>query len=243
MKAIIGQVVALGLPKPNLLQSDPKKGDYVGGKEDFIQENIAPSIAALEKEIADLKYKPIDITNVSNDVGTAELGRMVEAVKITWALNKPATSLTIDGRPVDKSATAVTLYNLNLTTQKTFTVTATDERGATDSGSTTVNFFNGVYYGAAAAGVVPDSAAILGLTRRLQSGRGVSIPYTHGDGKRPTYACPSRYGAPKFTIGPNEYSWTKLGTVDFTNASGYTEKYDVWQHPQDISENITIVVS
>ena len=35
-KAIIGGVVALGLPKPDLMQTDPKKGDYVYGKDEFV---------------------------------------------------------------------------------------------------------------------------------------------------------------------------------------------------------------
>lgn len=32
---IIGNTVGTPLPKPNLMQSDPKKGDYVKGKEEF----------------------------------------------------------------------------------------------------------------------------------------------------------------------------------------------------------------
>lgn len=35
-KEIIGGVVALGLPKPDLMQTDPKKGDYVYGKDEFV---------------------------------------------------------------------------------------------------------------------------------------------------------------------------------------------------------------
>ena len=232
---IFGNSISINRPAPDLTQNDPSKGDHVRGKEYFDNQ-----IAELR---ADMEYVAIDITNVSNDIGTAELGQTVDTVKIMWTLNKQATSLTVDGSAVKVTADSVKLTDLQLKAQKTFTVTATDERGATDSGTTTVNFYNGVYYGAAAAGVVPDSAAIMELTKRLQSGRGVSIPYTPSDGKRPTYACPSRYGTPKITIGPNEYTWTKLGTIAFKNASGYSEKYDVWQHPQDIFENITIVVS
>lgn len=33
---IIGSTVGMGLPKPNLMQSNPKKGDYVKGKEEFL---------------------------------------------------------------------------------------------------------------------------------------------------------------------------------------------------------------
>ena len=33
---IIGYTVGTNLPKPNLMQNDPKKGDYVHGKEEFV---------------------------------------------------------------------------------------------------------------------------------------------------------------------------------------------------------------
>lgn len=36
MSKIIGNTVGMGLPKPNLMQNDPTKGDYVLGKEEFL---------------------------------------------------------------------------------------------------------------------------------------------------------------------------------------------------------------
>ena len=35
---IIGNTVGTPLPKPNLMQTDPKKGDYVKGKEEFVEQ-------------------------------------------------------------------------------------------------------------------------------------------------------------------------------------------------------------
>lgn len=35
---IVGNTVGMGLPKPNLMQTDPKKGDYVKGKEKFLEQ-------------------------------------------------------------------------------------------------------------------------------------------------------------------------------------------------------------
>ena len=37
-RKIIGVTVGSQLPKPNLMQNDPTKGDYVKGKEEFIQQ-------------------------------------------------------------------------------------------------------------------------------------------------------------------------------------------------------------
>lgn len=35
---IIGNTVGMGLPKPDLMQTDPTKGDYVKGKEEFLEQ-------------------------------------------------------------------------------------------------------------------------------------------------------------------------------------------------------------
>lgn len=35
-KKIIGGTVGMGLPKPNLMQTDPTKGDFVKGKDKFL---------------------------------------------------------------------------------------------------------------------------------------------------------------------------------------------------------------
>lgn len=37
-RKIIGNTVGMGLPKPNLMQTDPSKGDYVKGKTEFIKQ-------------------------------------------------------------------------------------------------------------------------------------------------------------------------------------------------------------
>lgn len=43
MSKIIGNTVGIGLPKPNLMQTDPTKGDYVKGKEEFLAQAGAGS--------------------------------------------------------------------------------------------------------------------------------------------------------------------------------------------------------
>lgn len=37
-RKIIGNTVGMGLPKPNLMQTDPAKGDFVKGKEQFLEQ-------------------------------------------------------------------------------------------------------------------------------------------------------------------------------------------------------------
>ena len=201
--------------------------------------HIEDGIVALDKELAYVKTGPVDITSVSNSIGVAELGRTVDAVEIRWTLNRDAVSQTVDGEPVAVASRAVTLSGLGLTSKRTFTVEVTDEMGAMDSGGTTVDFQNGIYCGSLPDGTVLDSAAILSLTRKLQSGKAATFSAPAG---RPTYALPSRYGTPSFNIGGFDYTWNKAATIDFTNASDYTEKYDVWQHPQLVSGTVSVTV-
>ena len=37
---VIGSTVGMGLPKPDLTQSDPKRGDYVFGKDEFLNQHL-----------------------------------------------------------------------------------------------------------------------------------------------------------------------------------------------------------
>lgn len=215
--------------------------EMLGNRDQDISE-LRAEITQLQAEVADLQYVPIDITSISNSVGTVELGSTVDTVTITWAVNREPVSQTVEGEAVeadDRSAVVPGPF----TETTSFEVVATDERGATDTATTRINFYNGIYYGPLASGVVPDSADILGLTRKLQSGKGATISYTPTDGKRPSYACPTSYGTPKFVIGGFEYAWTRLGTIQFENASGHKETYGVWQHPQDVTAAMTITVS
>ena len=208
----------------------------------FLEQAAQKDLEEIRKDIADLKYVPIAITSVSNNVGTVEMGVTVEEVTITWTVNKAPVSQMVEDVAVEPDATSKTLTVPGFTKDTGFTVSATDERGATDEVYTHVTFLNGIYYGALTHGGTIDSAAILGMTRSLQSGRAVGFGvYCEED--RPAYACPTRYGTPTFKIGGFQYEWEKAATFDFTNASGYTESYDVWMHGQNVNGSITVNVT
>ena len=181
----------------------------------------------MQDDIAELKYVPIDITSISNDVGTKELGSSVDSVTVSWAVNKEPKSQSVQGEAVDVSARSKTIPG-PFTTNQSFTVAVTDERGATDSASTTISFVNGVYYGVLTDGAEVDSAAILSLTRKLQGSKGITFTVNAGATQRIVYALPSRYGTPNFKVGGFDGGFSLVKTFAFTNASGYTESYDVW---------------
>ena len=240
----------------NSLKGDPgrtpQKGvDYMT-PEDLaeIEENVLKSepIEALQKAVADLQYVPIRLTGVYNNIGTVERGQEIKAIRISWALNKSPVRQTVAGLAVDAEAREYTLsldeplaWNAN----RSFEVTATDERELTAKASTGVTFLNGVYYGVLTDGEPIDSAAILGLTRSLQSGLGITFTATAGKGQRQAYACPSRYGPAAFIDAESKFpaGLSKAATVLFENASGYKENYDVYLAENAGLGKVTITVS
>lgn len=189
-------------------------------------------VSQIQKDIADLKYVPIDITQIAGGK-TVEMGTVVNDVTVSWTLNKEPASQTLDGVDVDVSARSKAFTGLALTGNKTFNLSVTDERGAKDSASTAISFLNGVYYGVLEGGAEADSAAILTLTRKLQGSKGITFTANAGATQKIVYAIPTRYGTPNFNVGGFDGGFAKVKTFDFTNASGYTESYDVW-----LSENV-----
>lgn len=245
---IIGATVGTTMPRSNLNQTDPKKADYIRGKE-----NLDTTLATILKDIEDLKYEPITVSGFKHDVenaGVLEKGREINAVTLSWVTNKTPVSMTLDGEAVEipEGATEFSVplelkAGEGITGDKTWIVKAVDERGAEATDTASVKFLNGVYYGSMAYGAAIDSAAILSLTKNLQSGKAINF-VTPGDGKRPVYALPSGYGTPIFKIGGNEYEWEKVADAfQFENDHGHVESYDVWMHGQNVADKITVNVT
>lgn len=208
------------------------------------KESLVAAINEVALNVADLMYKAIEITSISNNVGTVEIGSTVDTVTINWELNKDPISQTLDGGALAASARSVTLEGLALTEDTTFVLSVTDERGAVASTPTTsVKFLNGVYYGVLAEGVTLDSSTILTLEKKLQSGKGLTFTANPGEGEKIAYAIPTRYGTPVFVVGGFEGGFTKAAMIGFVNDSGYNENYNVWLSDNSGLGSTTVKVS
>lgn len=209
-----------------------KVGGYTGTEEEFAAKLAEPSLSedveTLKKQVADLMYEPIDITSFTNSVKTVEIGSTIDTVTINWTVNKTPTELTIDGAPVYVNETELQLYLNNISSYKKFTLVATDERGATDTAETAISFLRGVYYGVYAQGGTIDNAFVLGLTRKLQSGKAITFTANAESGEQIAYVLPQSYGTPTFNVGGFDGGFHLEKTFEFTNASGHTETYCVW---------------
>lgn len=216
-----------------------KKVDAVEGKglstNDFSDE--------YKKIVDDLNYKPMAINSFTNNVNTVEMGSTVNDVTLTWAYNKTPESARLDDAPIEASATSKVLSSLGLKANKTWTLSATDERDKTVSKTTSVTFLNGVYWGIGDASPTLDSAFILTLTKGLQGSKAKTFTVNAGAGKHIYYAVPTRYGTCAFNVGGFDGGFTKVETIEFTNASGYKENYDIYKSDNANLGNTTVKVS
>lgn len=193
--------------------------------------------------LRDLMYEPVAIKSFTNSVGTVEKGATVTEATLSWALSRTPESLTLDGAALDTSLTGKALAGLSITADKTYTLTATDERGATATATTKITFLNGVYWGTGSADAAMDSAFIRTLTRGLQGSRAKTFAVTADAEEHIYFACPARYGTPTFNVGGFDGGFTKAATMDFTNASGYTESYNVYKSDNAGLGGTTVKVS
>ena len=200
-------------------------------------------------------YKKISIPLfLLNKQSVWEIGTTVTGINAMWTLNKNPAEQTITATGVTGSEDTVIIENIgadvrstteltgNAATQwngvktqekasgtLTVVLTVKDDRGASASGTASIQWLNGVYTGAAEAPATIDSAFILTLTKSLQSGKGKTFTVNAATGAYIWYACPVSYGTPNFNVGGFDGGFSKVATLDYTNPSGYTEEYQVWR--------------
>ena len=190
----------------------------------------------------DLLYTAIQITSFTNNVNTVEIGSTVDTVVLNWNYNKTPEELTLDGQGIDASLKTKTIESAGIKANKTYTLKAVDERDAEATKTTAITFLNGVYWGVGADQSSFDSAFILGLTKGLQSSKVKTFTVNAGASQHIYYAIPTRYGTPAFKVGGFEGGFAKAATIDFTNASGYMESYDVYKSDNAGLGNTTVEV-
>lgn len=207
---------------------------------------LQDQITEMNGTLAELMYEEIAISNFKHNVGTVELGSTVNTVTLTWSVNKTPTTLTLDGTSIDTSATSYVYNNLALSptsvTSKSFTIKATDERDASDSKTTSISFVNGVYYGVIDASATINSDAVLAMNKKLQNSRGMTVTITPSSTEYIAFAFPSRLGTPTFKMGGFETTCNST-SIQFTNASGFTETYNVYTTTQTGLGKTEVVVS
>lgn len=224
-------------------------------KQDFRSGDIlyASQLNAMDNQIyentnaiADLLYKPIQINTLAANPSQVEIGSIVNDVSLEFVMNKKPTSATLDGtaKTITTASGSINLTNLSYSTNKTWTLVVTDERGASSTKNATLSFLNKAYWGTALSTPNINRTFILSLGNSvLTTTKARTINVNASTGEYIYYAIPSRFGACTFTVGGFLGGINKISTFSFTNSSGYAENYDVYRSDNANLGTQTVVIS
>lgn len=203
-----------------------------------ISEQYIPD--SLKQQVADLMYRPIEFDWFSSTPSVKEIGSTATSVVLDWRINKTPSSLALSSTEIDENGTTIDMTIDNnaidvtldkpITKSATFTLSATDEKG-TVTKTAQIDFVNGAYFGAVSADQTIDSNFLLTshrIERSLTSLKSWGIWTQTFENEHVIFALPSSYTAPVFYADGIRGGFHLAQTFDFTNASGYTESYDVW---------------
>ena len=206
----------------------------------YTKPEVDDKISVLESQIADLLYKNITITSLSNDAGTKEKGMVVD-VTIKWSTSKEPKTITLDGISLDVTARSH-IYR-NISTDKSWTLVITGEKGEKATKSTSVAFYNGVYYGVSIEPSTYDSNFILSLQKTLSNKKVDSFVTTAGEGQYIYYCLPASMGVCSFSVGGFTGGITLVDTIEFTNQHGHQEQYYIYRSDYPSLGTRTVLVS
>lgn len=201
--------------------------------------------AALNKLFSKVYYISPAINSFSSNPagGTREIGSKISSVTFNWTVNKDITEQSLTGCTVSATDRTAT-YNTEISSNKSFRLTIKDAEGSMTSKDISFSFYPKVYYGSKVLTDTIDSNYITGLSKGdLKSGRGGTYAITVASGQYGIIAFPKSFGTPSCKIGGFDTDLTSLGTVSVTNASGYTQDYNVYRTPNPSLGSISMVIS
>lgn len=159
-----------------------------------------------------------------------EIGSTLIDLKFEWTTNKTPRTLTLDGINLNTMSTDYTWKDINLSQNRTFILTASDE-DESDQKQATVVFTNNLYVGVSSViGDNVNSSLVTNLTKYLSETKKISFKVVAQEGEYIYFACPVKYGMPRFFVSGFEGGFIlERNNLPITNNSGYTEDYQVWR--------------
>lgn len=199
-------------------------------------------IEQMKKDIADLKYVPIDITSFTGNLTLAKGDTLTER-KLSWAINKDPISQTFDGEALDVSVRSKQLAGLSITSDTKFTLVVTDERGNTDKAESYVYFYNKLYYGVVDDGATIDDSFLANLSYKVQKSKGTNFN-VNPNSQRIIFALPESYGTPSFKDAATGFQADMYlaDTIKMVHGT-YTDNYKVWLSTNILTGSKTITVA
>ena len=214
-------------------------------------------LAAVEGYLSDLLYKKIEVSFfrcAGSSTYYIEKGGVLKEAKLTWSTSKEPTKLILkdnsgfDSGELDTKLTEYQAPNTPITSNRTWTLAATDERNHTATATAKVEFCNGLYYGVVEDGVqitsdlIGELVAQGKLTKKIQPSLSINkFTVTTGPNERILFAHPNSLGTPKFVdidegVG---FSFVLAHTsLKVFNSNQVSDLYDVY-----LSENVDLGLS
>ena len=172
--------------------------------------NVDNVAEALDIIISELYYVAPKITSFTATPagGVFEVGTTISAPTFNWSYNKAITSQTLTNCTLSSTDIRKTSYTSDITTNKSFTLQASDGKNTTKS-TISYAFIHASYYGV--ADDVP--VGIDGLTKALRTKGTLETRFTT-DFQHIVYAYPASYGSLK----------SILDSMGFENITDFTSK-------------------
>lgn len=221
------------------------------GKVDDVQLNgvsvVVDKIANIEPEAQDIAYTNGQYPTMHNlqdamdkllyvtptvsiaGGGNYEIGSTRATTVLTWVWNKSIVSQSLNqGIGSLEPSVRTYTYETPISTNTTFTITGTD--GTTSkSASTSVNFMPKRYWGVSAKTSLTDEE-IIALSSELSTSRQQTRTFNCSGGKYFYFAIKTSYcNGIAFKVGGLSFSDMLVETRQFTNASGYTDSYNIYR--------------
>lgn len=231
--------VGQGLDNKNS-KNNPKWVDNVTPVNAVNLNEIEDKLKAHQEALDELLYVPLTINLTSNIQTTLEIGTTINSVVFNWNYNKDIVSQKFNNQALEASLRSYT-YNLPFNSNQSFKLEANDGKGDFNK-SISFNFLNGRYCGVSSSNIY-DSDFIKTLSKELSSSKGKTFTVDCGEGQFIFYCVPTRFGNCSFKVGGFEGGFNKVNTIEFTNASGYVESYDIYKSTNSNLGNTTVVVS
>lgn len=184
---------------------------------------------ALDGIISIVEYVAPKITSFTANPSTTiyEKGQKVASIVFNWITNKAIINQTLTDCTLADANVRTATYDKELSSKKTFTLSISDGKNSASS-NFTVDFQDKVYFGSASEGNY-DSAFILALSnKKFATNYKGSYTINVANGQYGYIACPKSWNIPnECYIGGFLTTLEEIGTVNFTNASGYTSLYTI----------------
>ena len=170
-------------------------------------------------KVLDMLLYPFEIS-LSIIPNKAQFGEVLNSILLKFETNG-ANKADIDG--IDVTGLNELIYTEDVTTNKTFTLTAEKDQQIKTK-QATIQFLNNIYWGET-PNPNPTNAEILASSKALSNSKGRSVVYDCSGGKRYFLAYPKRLGNITLTVNgfPNN-NFTQIQRA-FTNEFGYIEDY------------------